>query len=879
MPDLSSAIYTVLLTDSAADAPLGEPLASNSDTALLRAALAAEGGSLFQTDSGALGAAFTSTAAAVRAAVAAHRALHAGDGTPRPGPRPRLALHSGPLEARNGDYSGPLLTRLGHLLVVGHGGQILLSQTVTMAMATTPPAGVFLLDLGRHRLRDLAPPERVAQLTLPGVPADFPPLCSLDTFSHNLPLQLTSFVGRKAEMAALRRHLVGAGTGSPLRLLTLIGPGGTGKTRLALHAAAEHLAHFADGVWLVELAALADPVLLPQAVAAVLGVREESDRPLLTTLAAALSSRHLLLVLDNCEHLIAAAADLAETLLHACPHLVILASSREALGLAGETIFRVPSLAQPSRPAEAGPSAEAVDDYDAARLFLDRARAVRPDLLLTAGTAVALATICRRLDGIPLALELAAAQVRDLTVEQIAARLDDRFRLLTGGSRTALPRQQTLHALIDWSWDLLTPGEQRLLGRLAVFVGGWRRDAAETICADATVARAAVGDLLTQLVNKSLVVLDESAGGTRYHFLETIRQYAREKLLAAGEAQTFHDRHRDWLLDWVERTAPRIERSQDTSGFAPVDAELDNLRAALAWAGETGATEVGARLVVALGWYWEMRGYLSEGNGWIQQALAAPDLPGPLRARVLFTAGRLAFRRNDAAPGMAVLTEALSAFRAVADPLWTAHTLLVLGAIYGHQGDPGQADAWFAESLALFRAAGDAPGQTRTLNHLGERQRYQGNLAAAREFYTESLALARALGDQLNIAIGVVNLAHLATQQGDVDQAARSYDEGLHLVQTLGYRLLAAEALEGRATLAGATGDPLRAARLFGAAAAVRAAVGTPLTPLERRIYEPAVAAVRATVAPAAWATAWAAGAALSLDQAITAARADPPAD
>jgi predicted ATPase len=849
---------------------------------MLRTAIAAEGGRLFMTADGSAGAAFATTTAAVRATVAAHRALHAADWTPLAGPPVRLALHSGAVEVRDDDYTGPVLERLAHLLAVGQGGQILLSQAVTTVLATTPPAGVFLRDLGWHRLPDLGSPERVTQVIVPGLPADFPPLRSLDAFRHNLPLQLTSFVGRAEEMARIQQHLDEAA--GPRRLLTLIGPGGTGKTRLALQAAAGQLARFADGVWFVELAPLADPALLPQTVAAVVGVREEPARPLSATLVAALQSRQVLLVVDNCEHLIAAAADLVETLLAGCPRLVILASSREALGITGETVFRVPSLAQPT-PASGSPGAPSasdsagVGDYAAVRLFLDRARVVQPDLLLTARTAAALATICRRLDGIPLALELAAAQVRVLSVEQIAARLDDRFRLLTGGSRTALPRQQTLSALIDWSWDLLTADEQRLLRRLAVFVGGWTLAAAEATCADATLPSTAISDVLTQLVNKSMVVLEEQETGVRYRFLETIRQYAREKLFAAGEAAAFHDRHRDWFVDWVERTAPRIQRSQDTTGLVPVDGELDNLRAALAWAGETGADAALARLAVALGWFWEMRGYLSEGTQWTQRALDAPDLPVPLREQVLFTAGRLAFRRSDPAQSMPVLTEALARFRALGDPLWTAHTLLVLGSVYGHQGNPDPADDLFAEALALFRALGDQPGQARALNHLGERQRFQGHHAAAVELYRESLELAQGLGDRLGVAITSVNLAHIATQQGAFEQAACYYAEGLRLVQALGYQLMGAEALEGRATLAGVAGAPLQAARLFGAAEALRAAIGTPLTPAERGIYDPAVAQARDRVDPAAWAAAWAAGAALSWEQAIAEARQDLAAD
>ncbi len=879
MPTPPSAVYTVLQAALADPAPPDAgPVAAVATppaplVTLLSPLVTAAGGHLLPTPAAAPCAVFPTTPAAVRAAVALQRALQGAAAPPRPGLPVRLALHRGPLAISDGSPDGPTLDRLAHLLATGHGGQILLSQAVTLDLALTPPAGVFLRDLGRHRLADLALPERVAQVTVPDLPADFPPLRSLDAFRHNLPVHPTSFVGRSTELATVRLRLADAATGGP-RLLTLIGPGGTGKTRLALHAAAAHLAQFADGVQLVELAPLADPALLPQAVAAVLGVREEPARPLLATLITALQARHLLLLLDNCEHLISAAAELTAALLSACPRLVILASSREALGLPGESVFRVPPLAlpDPRTPAEAG------RDSAAGRLFLDRACAVRPDLVVTAADSAAVTTICRRLDGIPLALELAAAQARELPVAEIAARLDDRFRLLTGGSRTALPRQQTLHALIDWSWDLLRPAEQRLLARLGVFVGGWTAATASAICADPTLPADDIPALLTRLVNTSLVLRDEHEGGMRYRFLETIRQYAREKLFAAGEAQTIHERHCAWFGAWAEQTAPTISCSQELSGFGPVATELDNLRAALAWAAETGAAATLAQLVVALGWFWEMRGALREGTGWVQQALAAADLPAPVRARVCFTAGRLAFRRSDPGEGGPILSEALTTFRTLADPLWTAHTLLALGAVHGHHGSEGQVDGWFAESLALFRALGDQPGQARALNHLGERHRFQGRPTSAAPLYRESLTLAQAINDEVSVAIAVVNLGHVATQQGAGAAAAAYYAEGLQVVQRLGYWLLAPEALEGRAALAAGAGAPLQAARLFAAAAAVRTALGTPLTPAERESYEPAVAAAQAGVDPAAWAAAWATGARLDLEQAIAEACAALPA-
>jgi predicted ATPase len=437
---------------------------------------------------------------------------------------------------------------------VTSGGQSLISQATAAVIQDRLPPQAGLRDLGEHRLKDLVRPERVFQIDAPDLPADFPRLKSLNAFPHNLPVQLSTFVGRETEIAEARRLL------SETHLLTLTGSGGTGKTRLSLQLAAEVLPEYPDGAWVVELAPLAGPAYLVPALAAVFDVRETPGRPLLDVVTDYLRAKHLLLVLDNCEHLIDACARLADDLLHACPGLKLLASSREALGVAGETAYRVPSLALPN-PQAATPASLARSE--AARLFVERAQAAQPRFALTLSNAPAVAAICWRLDGIPLALELAAARVRVLSVEQILARLDDRFRLLVGGSRTALPRQQTLRALVDWSYDLLPDDERRLLRQMGVFAGGATLEAAEAVGAD---ANAHVLSLLTQLVNKSLVAVDDPAyagsdsGAARYRLLETIRQYAREKLLdeKGGEAEGARNRHLAFFLQVTEAAEPKL---------------------------------------------------------------------------------------------------------------------------------------------------------------------------------------------------------------------------------------------------------------------------------------------------------------------------------
>jgi predicted ATPase/class 3 adenylate cyclase len=544
--------------------------------ALLRGAVEAHGGAVFETVGDAVYAAFARPTDAVAAALAGQVALHREAWGAVGELRVRMGLHTGEVERQGAHYFGAPLYRGARLTATAHGGQVVLSEATAALVREALPPGAGLRDLGAHRLKDLQQPERVAQLTHPALPAAFPPLRSLDARPHNLPLQLTSFVGRERELGEVARRL------GAVRLLTLTGAGGVGKTRLALQTAAGLVEAHPDGVWLVELAPLADPALVPQAVAAAVGVREEPGRPLVATLADALRPKHLLLLLDNCEHLLDAAAALAAALLRACPGVRVLATSREALGLAGEAPYRVPSLALPapgSTPPVAAPARP-----EAVTLFVERAAVAQPAFAVTDRTAPAVVEVCRRLDGIPLAIELAAARVRVLPVEQLLARLDDRFRLLTGGGRTVPPRQRTLRATVEWSHALLSEAERALFARLAVFAGGFSLEAAEAVGAGDGVPTDEVLDRLSRLVDQSLVVADEAADGTaRFRLLETLRQYAGERLAASGEAAAARDRHAAFYLALAEASRPPAAEHHDGAWLARLEREHDNLRAALAW--------------------------------------------------------------------------------------------------------------------------------------------------------------------------------------------------------------------------------------------------------------------------------------------------------
>jgi len=725
----------------------------------------------------------------------------------------------------------------------------------------------------------------------------------------NLPAPMTSFIGRLYEQSIVQELLLGT------RLLTLTGIGGSGKTRLALHVATAMGVHFPDGIWLVELATLSDPASVLELVSKAVGVLDlPPNLPLLAGLARHLQGRRLLLVLDNCEHLLGACAELAGALLSSCVDLRVLATSRESLDLPGETTFRVPPLSLPLQ--DSRPSPRQLLEFEAVQLFVERARAHRPGFALTDRNARAVRSICTRLDGLPLAIELAAARIRSLSVEDIDSRLDQRFQVLTGGPRTALPRHQTLRAALDWSYDLLSVPERALLRRLSVFAGGWTLDAAEAIGAGEPVGNWEVLDVLSMLADKSLVELDERDSGSRYWLQETMRQYASEKLMADNEIAQVHERHLIWCLRLAEEGSEALQGARQLLWLDRLTAEHDNLRAALSWctAVETqhGAGPAAAlRLAGALWRFWWMRGFPYEGRRWLEIVLADPNpMPTQLRARALDGAGVLAADQGDYGRARALHEESLTLWRTAGDLGAVAGALNNLGSVAQQQGDHQLARALHEESLLLWRALKDAPGAASALNQLACIARDdQGDYARARSLLEESLTLRRSLGDTRGMAISLNNLGLVAYYEGDHAQANPLLEESLTLRQSLGdtrgianslgnlgrvaigqgnslhgadlYRQSLAlrreqgdrrgivECLEGLAMAASMQGAPARATRLLGAAEAIREEIGSPRPLPMPDLPDHAMAALCLALGDAPFASIWAGGRALGLERAI----------
>lgn len=706
---------------------------------------------------------------------------------------------------------------------------------------------------------------------------------------QNLPIQRSRFIGRERELSEVRRRL----RATPL--LTLTGPGGCGKTRLAQEAATGLGEAFPDGIWLVPLAGLAESALVPQALAVALGVREAPGRnvPLEALIVERVAAGRTLILLDNCEHLLEACAFVAETLLERCPHLRLLVTSREPLRIAGETVWQVQPLTTPPLAAPGGGDPEGPADpddllrYEAVRLFVDRARGHRPGFRLSPENAAAVTEICHRLDGIPLALELAAARVGALSSAQIAARLGDRFSLLTGGSRTSLPRHRTLKALVDWSYDLLGEGERILWRRLSVFAGGFTLELAEAVCADAALPPEAVLTGLAALVEKSLVLAEERGGEVRYRLLETLREYGSERLAGAAEAESVRRRHRDAYLALAERAAAETPVQHESVWFDRLEAEHDNLRAALEWskqagrAGSAADTEAALRLAGALGWFWALRGHTREGRDQLARVLALPgaDAPSLGRARALDEAGRLelAYVRGDRQAARAFLEGAVAIARRVGDHRALARALAGLGQDFREAADYPRAAALYGELLALSRAAGDESGIATALYYLGVIARMQGDRPGAAALYEESLAIRRRLGTRHGIAEALRGLGDLARMDGLHRRATRLYLESLKLTAELRDLQCSVGTLEGLALVTAAQGLAERSIRLFAAAAALRRRIGAPQTAARQAEMDAGLATARRLLSDAAYPVAWAEGGAWDLDQAVGYALADYP--
>ena len=706
-------------------------------------------------------------------------------------------------------------------------------------------------------------PGRGYQFTLQATHAAARPSQHTESPTNNLPNQITSFIGRERELAEVKQLLV------QNRLVTLIGAGGIGKTRLGLQVAADSLERFPNGVWLVELASLSDPGLVPKTAATALGLKEQPGRPISQTLIEHLKDKVLMLLLDNCEHLLDGCASLVDTLVRQCPHITILATSREALRTDGEQAYRVPSLSLPD-PKQAH-TPVSIAPFEAVQLFTERALLARADFEVTNQNAPTLASICYRLDGIPLAIELAAARVRSLSVEEINRRLDERFRLLTGGSRTALPRQQTLRSLIDWSYDLLNDSEKRLLQRLAVFAGGWTLDAAEHVCAGEGVEERGVLDLLTSVADKSLVLAEQNDGDYRYRLLETVRQYAQDKLLESGVDQAVRTRHHDYYLALAEEAEPKLLGAEQIEWLQHLEVEHENLRAALNWSLVPARSEGGLRLCGALLVFWVTRGHLSEGRAWcarVDEKAEGKERTAE-RAKMLNAAGHLAQLQGDYPAARARHEESLAIRRQLGDQRGVAFSLNNLANVSNEQADYDLARSLYEESLAIRRQLGDRRGIAISLGNLGLVARAQGDLLSARALHEESLAIMRELEHPVGIAGSLCYLGMVVTEQGDYAAARVLYKESLLIFRQLGDIVGTAWALEGLADVIAALGSPLRAARVWGAAERLRAEVGLALSPRVQPYYDRRVASARVALGDdAALERAWREGNALTLEQA-----------
>ena len=694
------------------------------------------------------------------------------------------------------------------------------------------------------------------------------PAAVADVRRHNLLGQLTTFVGRVKERAEVQRLLFST------RLLTMTGAGGCGKTRLALRSAADVIDQFKDGVWFVELAPLTDVDLVPQTVATVLGIRKLPQHSFTDALSAELSGQQILLVMDNCEHLIDATAQLVETLLRAAPRLRILATSREALGVPGETVWRVPSLSvpDPDQPVHL----ESLLEFEAARLFVDRAVAVDPAFAVTGRNVTTIAEVCHRLDGIPLAIELAAARLNVLSLDQINSRLKDRFRLLTGGSRTAVARQRTLEATVDWSYELLAEPERRLLCRLSIFPAGWTLDAAEEVCSGDPIAVDDMLDHLSRLVDKSLVSVEaasevDPAAGRRYRFLDTVRQYGRERLMRAGESEMVRDRHLAYFTTMVQRVEPELGGADQVLWLNRLQILHDDFRSALDWGLATpGRSETALELVAALWWFWTKRGYFSEGRQRLERALAAASHSSPgLRARALIGLSHLTMFEGDNDRTMVLLDECLALAREAGDFGTMALTLGFQALTAAERGDFERSGQFAAEGLAVAPQSGDPKSRALPLRMLGYVAVHASDYERASTAFEESIYLVRQAGEQWGLGILLGDLAGLRLLQGRYPDALALGREAILLCEELGDRRGVAWSLGTLATAQAAEGHSDRAARLWGASACALEAMGVPRQLTIKRVQDRFLDVAKASMGEQAFQAASFQGRAMSLRQAV----------
>jgi predicted ATPase/class 3 adenylate cyclase len=800
---------------------LGDRYAAVRDehAAILRRAVAEAGGVEVSTEGDSFFVAFARPQAAVRAAVAAQRGLAAHDWPPGRPVRVRMGLHTGEGVLGGDNYVGLDVNRAARIAGAAHGGQVIVSDATRALVDHGLPDGACLRDLGEHRLKDIARPERLHDLVIKGLPADFPAPRTLDARPNNLPVQLTSFVGRKGEIAEVKRLLGRA------RLLTLAGPGGTGKSRLALQVAAELLPGFGDGAFFVDLSSVTDPTLVPSAVAQVLGVPEAAGRPILEAVQDRLRDQELLLVVDNFEQVVSAGPVLEE-LLTAAPALKVLVTSRVVLSLRGEQEYVVPPLELPDP--ERLPDLPALGRIEAVRLFTERAQAVRPGFRLTEENAPAVVEICARLDGLPLAIELAATRTKVLAPGQLLARLQQRLSLLTSGSRTLPERQRTLRAAIAWSYDLLEAAERRLLARLSVFSGGWTLASAEAVSDPQEFGLDAL-DGLASLVDQSLVRQAEPGNGeARFAMLETIREFGQVQLGASGELDLVRRRHAGHFLGLALEAEPHLTADDQVEWLDYCDREHPNIRAALRWAIEAGEADRAQEAAGALWRFWQQRGHLAEGRYWLEEVLALPSGQArtPARAKALTGAGGIAWWQEDISAAGGFYEEALAIARDLGDPARIAEALYNQAFVAGAGGDFEAAARLFEESLELFRRAGDELGVTRVLWMSVIRDLAAGDWERPIARAEEAVAIWRRVGDRFRLGDGLVWLAVGYARVGRRADARAAIAEALELYRAVDSPTGITSVVLGLASLARWEGRYEDAVRLAGAAESLREQVG-----------------------------------------------------
>jgi len=879
---------------------------------LIRDALAAHDGQEVDTQGDAFFAVFSSARACVAAAITMQQALTAHTWPDAGTVRVRMGIHSGEASGTPTGLVGFDVHRAARIAAAAHGGQIVVSATTAALLRDRLPEGVWLKELGAHKFKDLAHPEQIFQLVAPGLPTAFPPLRALGNPKppHNLPGQVSAFIGREAELAEVHRLI------TAFRLVTLTGSAGVGKTRLGLQAAAGLIDASGDGVWFADLSPLHDPDLVAGTVASVLGIPEDPGRSAVLTLVDAVGERSMLVLLDNCEHVIDTCAKLADALLRDCPNIRLLATSREPLDIEGEHVHRVPSLNTPAD----GDDAQAIRSAEAVRLFTDRASQQGVALTWDQRTASVVGRICRRLDGTPLAIELAAARLRVMSVTELDSRLDQRFAILTGGSRTAMPRQQTLLAMLDWSWELLHGAERHVLARLSVFAGGFDLAAAEAVATDADVLTDDVVGLLGALVDKNLVQFEGTDGGpARYRLLETVRQYAARKLERLGPAAADGARsgHRNQYLALAEAAAPHLVGRDQSEWLDRLDLELGNIRAAIAYSLHQRDPVSGIRLAAALREFWRTRGHAAEG---IDALHALLDLPAPpeqplLRARGLTAVAYLLEQTGGYATAEQYCAEGLAIARAAGDDYLIADLLHLrilvllrrgqpdralpiiesgLGLARQHnephliarllaarsfaldlQGDHAGAARDARETVQLYRQAGDRRHVGTTLGTLGYAELSLGELDAARAHLAESLDIARTLNDHYGVVYETLNLGLAEYLGGSLTTGESLFTESLNLAARLGMRASIGYALIGLAMTGSGPAGMSRSARLHGAAAAALAALGETIEPLEGELRDRDCERLRDAMGAEAFEAEYAAGRTLAPDEVIALAGGD----